>query len=54
MSEGAGMVVLATATAVERLGLKPQAELLGYAAQLGRLAHDDAEAERITRCVARR
>ncbi|WP_165221375.1 beta-ketoacyl-[acyl-carrier-protein] synthase family protein [Aquisphaera insulae] len=31
MSEGAAMLVLATESAVERLGLRPRAELLGYA-----------------------
>lgn len=31
MSEGAGMVVLATETAARRLGLAPQAELVGWA-----------------------
>jgi 3-oxoacyl-[acyl-carrier-protein] synthase II len=30
LSEGAGMLVLATATATARLGLEPQAELLGW------------------------
>ena len=51
MSEGAGMVVLATATAVDRLGLRPQAELLGYALNSDGSHMTMPNLERITRCV---
>jgi 3-oxoacyl-[acyl-carrier-protein] synthase II len=51
MSEGAGMVVLATETAVKRLGLSPQAELLGYALNSDGSHMTMPNQERITRCV---
>ncbi|APW59793.1 3-oxoacyl-[acyl-carrier-protein] synthase 2 [Paludisphaera borealis] len=51
MSEGAGMIALATASAVERLGLKPQAELLGYALNSDGSHMTMPNQERITRCV---
>jgi len=51
MSEGAGMVALATASAVERLGLSPQAELLGYALNSDGSHMTLPNQDRITRCV---
>ncbi|MDG3002784.1 beta-ketoacyl-[acyl-carrier-protein] synthase family protein [Paludisphaera mucosa] len=51
MSEGAGMVVLATGKAVERLGLTPQAELAGYAMNSDGYHMATPSPERIRRCV---
>lgn len=51
LSEGAGMVVLASESAVERLGLRPQAELLGWS--LNSDGHHVAipDGPRIVRCL---
>ena len=51
MSEGAAMLVLATESAVRRLGLTPQAELLGYAMNSDGYHMAMPSQERITRCV---
>jgi 3-oxoacyl-[acyl-carrier-protein] synthase II len=51
MSEGAAMLVLATESAVRRLGLTPQAELLGYASNSDGYHMAMPSQERITRCV---
>lgn len=52
LAEGAGMIVLATETAARRLGLRPQAELLGWA--LNSDGHHVAmpEPTRVARCLA--
>jgi 3-oxoacyl-[acyl-carrier-protein] synthase II len=52
LSEGAGMVALATESAVRRLELKPQAELLGWA--LNSDGHHVAlpDPEKVARCLA--
>ena len=42
LSEGAGMLVLATESAAQRLGLEIQAELAGWATELRRLPHGHA------------
>jgi 3-oxoacyl-[acyl-carrier-protein] synthase II len=52
MSEGAAMLVLATGSAARRLGLTPQAELLGYASNSDGYHMAMPSQERITRCVA--
>lgn len=52
MSEGAGMLVLATESAVQRLGLKPQAELLGHAMNADGYHMAMPSEPRITVCVA--
>jgi 3-oxoacyl-[acyl-carrier-protein] synthase II len=52
MSEGAAMLVLATEPAVRRLGLTPQAELLGYAMNSDGYHMAMPNQERITRCVS--
>jgi 3-oxoacyl-[acyl-carrier-protein] synthase II len=52
MSEGAGMLVLATETAVRRIGLRPQAELLGYAMNSDGYHMALPSKERITSCLA--
>lgn len=51
MSEGAAMVVLATESAVRRLGLTPQAELLGHAMNSDGHHMAMPHQERITRCM---
>jgi 3-oxoacyl-[acyl-carrier-protein] synthase II len=51
MSEGAGMLVLATDTAVRRMGLTPQAELLGYAMNSDGHHMAMPSGERIAKCV---
>jgi 3-oxoacyl-[acyl-carrier-protein] synthase II len=51
MSEGAGMLALATASAVDRLGLTPQAELLGYALNSDGSHMTLPNPDRIARCV---
>jgi 3-oxoacyl-[acyl-carrier-protein] synthase II len=51
MSEGAGMLVLATEAAVRRMGLTPQAELLGYAMNSDGYHMAMPSRERITTCV---
>ncbi|WP_165065784.1 beta-ketoacyl-[acyl-carrier-protein] synthase family protein [Paludisphaera rhizosphaerae] len=52
MSEGAGIVVLASGRAVERLGLKPQAELAGYAMNSDGHHMSTPSPDRIQRCVS--
>ena len=51
MSEGAAMLVLATEGAVRRLGLEPQAELLGHAMNSDGYHMAMPSQERITECV---
>jgi 3-oxoacyl-[acyl-carrier-protein] synthase II len=51
MAEGAAMLVLATAAAVTRLGLEPQAELLGHAMNSDGYHMAMPSQERITECV---
>lgn len=51
MSEGAAMLVLATEAAVRRMGLEPQAELLGYAMNSDGYHMAMPSQERITQCV---
>jgi 3-oxoacyl-[acyl-carrier-protein] synthase II len=51
MAEGAAMLVLATSSAVHRLGLKPQAELLGYAVNSDGYHMAMPSRERIIECV---
>jgi 3-oxoacyl-[acyl-carrier-protein] synthase II len=51
MSEGAAMLVLATEPAVRRLGLTPEAELLGYASNSDGYHIAIPSQERITHCV---
>src|SRR3954453_10148916 len=51
MSEGAAILVLATESAVRRLGLTPQAELLGYAMNSDGYHMAMPNQDRITRCV---
>jgi 3-oxoacyl-[acyl-carrier-protein] synthase II len=51
MSEGAAMLVLATGSAVRRLGLEPQAELLGYAMNTDGYHMAMPSAERIAECL---
>ena len=43
MAEGAAMLVLATEAAARRLGLEPQAELLGLGTELRRPSHGHAQ-----------
>ena len=52
MSEGAGMLVLASRRAVDRLGLRPQAELAGYALNSDGHHMSTPSPDRIRRCVA--
>ena len=51
MSEGSGMLVLATESAVRRMSLTPQAELRGYAINTDGYHMAMPSEERITRCV---
>jgi 3-oxoacyl-[acyl-carrier-protein] synthase II len=51
MSEGAAVLILATGSAVRRLGLEPQAELLGYAMNTDGYHMAMPSAERITECL---
>ena len=51
MSEGSGMLVLATENAVRRMGLNPQAELRGYAINTDGYHMAMPSEERIARCV---
>ena len=51
MAEGAGMLVLATETAVRRLVLEPQAELLGHAMNSDGYHMAMPSQERITECM---
>ncbi|MFO0890178.1 MAG: beta-ketoacyl-[acyl-carrier-protein] synthase family protein [Isosphaeraceae bacterium] len=51
MAEGAAMLVLATASAVRRLGLAPQAELLGYAMNSDGYHMAMPSEQRITECL---
>ena len=51
MSEGAGMLVLASRKAVDRLGLTPLAELIGYALNSDGHHMSTPSAERIRRCL---
>ncbi|AMV39602.1 beta-ketoacyl-[acyl-carrier-protein] synthase family protein [Planctomyces sp. SH-PL62] len=51
MSEGAGMVVLATRRALDRLGLTPQAELAGYAVNSDGFHMATPSPDRIRRCL---
>lgn len=52
LAEGAGMVVLATESAVERLNLTPQAELIGWALNTDGFHMAIPHGERIERCLA--
>ncbi len=52
MAEGAGMLALATESAVQRLGLTIQAELLGYAMNSDGYHMAMPNQERIERCVS--
>ena len=52
MSEGAGMLVLASKRAVDRLGLTPQAELAGYALNSDGHHMSTPSPDRIRRCVS--
>ncbi|WP_337175911.1 beta-ketoacyl-[acyl-carrier-protein] synthase family protein [Paludisphaera sp.] len=51
MAEGAGMLVLASKRAVDRLGLTPQAELAGYALNSDGHHMSTPSPERIRRCL---
>ena len=51
MAEGAAMLVLATESAVRRLGLEPQAELLGYAMNSDGYHMAMPSQERIIQCM---
>ncbi len=51
MAEGAAMLVLATEAAIRRLGLEPQAELLGHAMNSDGYHMAMPSQERITECV---
>ena len=51
MAEGAAMLVLATGSAVRRMGLKPQAELLGYALNSDGYHMAMPSKERIIQCM---
>jgi 3-oxoacyl-[acyl-carrier-protein] synthase II len=51
MAEGAAMMVLATERMARRLGLRPQAELLGYAMNSDGYHMAMPSAERITACM---
>ena len=51
MAEGAAMLVLATETAVRKLGLTPQAELLGYAMNSDGYHMAMPSPERIIECL---
>jgi 3-oxoacyl-[acyl-carrier-protein] synthase II len=53
LAEGAGMVVLATASAVSRLGLIPQAELVGWSVNSDGYHMAMPCEKRIARCIAR-
>jgi 3-oxoacyl-[acyl-carrier-protein] synthase II len=53
LSEGAGMVVLATQTTLTRLGLEPQAELLGWAINSDGYHMAMPCGDRIGRCLKR-
>jgi 3-oxoacyl-[acyl-carrier-protein] synthase II len=52
LSEGAGMLVLATETAARRLGLQPQAELLGWAMNSDGRHMAMPDGRKIARCLA--
>src|SRR5262249_6711286 len=52
LSEGAAMLVLATETAAQRLGLEPQAELIGWAWNSDGHHMAMPELGTITRCLA--
>jgi 3-oxoacyl-[acyl-carrier-protein] synthase II len=52
LSEGAGMVILATESAVRRLGLNPQAELVGWSTNSDGYHMAMPNRERIARCLA--
>lgn len=52
MSEGAGILVLASKRAVDRLGLEPQAELAGYALNSDGHHMSTPNPDRIRRCVS--
>jgi 3-oxoacyl-[acyl-carrier-protein] synthase II len=51
LAEGAGMMVLATESTARRLGLEPQAELLGHALNSDGYHVALPHADRITRCL---
>ena len=51
-AEGAGLLVLATESAVERLGLRPQAELIGWATNTDGHHMAIPHRERVARCLA--
>ncbi len=52
LSEGAGMLALATETAARRLGLRPQAELLGWALNSDGRHMAMPDGRKIARCLA--